>query len=45
LRSPLRANYAVTRDGQKFLIDTLTDESGSIPTTVVLNWEAALSRR
>ena len=39
------ANYTVTRDGQRFLISTGTEESNSVPTTIVLNWPAALSRR
>jgi Tol biopolymer transport system component len=34
-------NYIVTRDGQRFLINTVTEEH-SVPTTIVLNWPAAL---
>ena len=45
LRSPLRANYELTRDGQKFLIDTVIDDAAPIPTTVVLNWPAVSSHR
>jgi len=34
-------NYTVTGDGQRFLINTVT-ENKPVPTTVVLNWPAAL---
>jgi Tol biopolymer transport system component len=37
-------SYTVTRDGQRFLMSTVTDESTSVPTKVVLNWRAALRR-
>jgi Tol biopolymer transport system component len=40
LKAPLRANYAVTRDGRNFLIDTIIDESDPVPATIVLNWTA-----
>ncbi|MBV8201001.1 MAG: PD40 domain-containing protein, partial [Acidobacteria bacterium] len=33
-----RAYYAVARDGQRFLVDTIVSEGGRIPITVVLNW-------
>jgi Tol biopolymer transport system component len=36
--------YAVTRDGQRFLIPTLTGEAGSTPATVVINWMAGIKR-
>ena len=36
-------NYTVTRDGQRFLINTVTEEH-AVPTTIVLNWPAALRR-
>ena len=36
-------NYTVTRDGQRFLINTVTEEH-SVPTTIILNWVAALRR-
>jgi Tol biopolymer transport system component len=39
------ANYTATRDGQRFLISTVTGESNAVPTTIVLNWPAALGRR
>jgi hypothetical protein len=38
-------NYAVTRNGQRFLIDTTVDESNAAPATIVINWPAGLSRR
>jgi eukaryotic-like serine/threonine-protein kinase len=34
-------NYIVTRAGQRFLINTVTEEH-SVPTTIVLNWPAVL---
>jgi serine/threonine protein kinase len=39
-----RDHYAVTRDGQRFLVNTLVKEAGSEPLTVVLNWTAELRR-
>jgi len=30
--------YAVTADGKRFLLNTLVDESGGAPLTVVVNW-------
>jgi len=30
--------YAVARDGQRFLINVTTDEGSGAPITVVLNW-------
>jgi Tol biopolymer transport system component len=36
--------YAVTADGQRFLLNTLVDESGGAPLTVVVNWQAGLNR-
>jgi hypothetical protein len=39
-------NYAVTRDGQRFVMRALADEAESAPgTTVVLNWRGSLGRR
>jgi hypothetical protein len=32
------APYTVTADGQRFLLNTLVDESGGAPLTVVVNW-------
>ena len=37
-------NYTVTRDGQRFLISTLSEDSDPLPTRIVLNWPAALGR-
>ena len=37
-------NYAVARDGQRFLISTAAGQP-SVPTNIVLNWTAALSPR
>ena len=39
-----RDNYAVSRDGQRFLINSLTDVSAPSPITVVLNWTAELKK-
>jgi Tol biopolymer transport system component len=38
------APYAITADGQRFLLNTLLDESGGAPLTVVVNWAAELRR-
>ena len=38
-----RNHYAVTSDGQRFLIDT-ADESTREPITVVVNWDALIGR-
>jgi hypothetical protein len=38
-------NYAVARDGQRFLINTATGPRTAVPTNIVLNWPAALGRR
>jgi hypothetical protein len=36
--------YTVSTDGQRFLLNTLVDESGGAPLTVVVNWQAELKR-
>ena len=36
--------YAVTRDGQRFLIPTPTGEASPTPATVVVNWTAGIKR-
>ena len=37
--------YAVTRDGQRFLVNaTPQPSSGAAPLTVVLNWTAAIHK-
>ncbi len=38
LRTPWASNYAVTSDGQRFLLNTYRGESEVSPTIVVLNW-------
>ena len=40
-----RAQYDVTRDGQRFLINVPLEETASSPITVVVNWQAALGAR
>ena len=37
--------YAVSADGQRFLVNTQTEETNSSPLTVVLNWTAELKKR
>jgi serine/threonine protein kinase len=39
-----QAQFAVTADGQKFLIANTFGENSSVPITVVLNWTADLKR-
>jgi len=36
--------FAVTRDGQRFLIPTSIGEASATPATVVVNWTAGLKR-
>lgn len=36
--------YAVTSDGQRFLLNSLVAEAAYTPITVVLNWTADLKR-
>jgi eukaryotic-like serine/threonine-protein kinase len=38
------APYAASADGQRFLLNTVVDESGNAPLTVVLNWTAGLKQ-
>jgi Tol biopolymer transport system component len=38
------APYTVTADGQRFLLNTVVDESGAAPLAVVLNWTAEVKR-
>jgi eukaryotic-like serine/threonine-protein kinase len=38
------SSYEVTRDGQRFLVNTPGEESSPSPLTVVLNWTAGLKR-
>jgi Tol biopolymer transport system component len=37
-----RNQYAVTSDGQRFLVNTLVETSASSPITVVINWSAGM---
>jgi serine/threonine protein kinase len=41
--NPYRTNYAVTADGQRFLVNTKLDDA-VVPIDVVLNWTALLER-
>ena len=38
------APYAAAADGQRFLINTIVDESGGAPLTLVINWQEGLRR-
>ena len=40
---PAKHQYAVARDGQRFLINSV-EEDRSAPITVVLNWTAGLKK-
>jgi hypothetical protein len=40
----VRYEYAVSSDGQRFLINTLPEETASSPVTVVLNWTTTLKK-
>jgi len=40
--APTRYEWAVTPDGQRFLINTLPEQSVSSPITVVVNWTAEI---
>ena len=39
-----RAHYVPSRDGRRFLINTLTGDAAIVPITVVLNWTAGLKK-
>ena len=41
-RSLTEIQYDVTADGKRFLVSTLSNERGSAPVTIVLNWTAGL---
>jgi hypothetical protein len=43
ITSPL-ARYAMTRDGQRFLVPTPMGEAGATFATVVINWTAGIKR-
>jgi hypothetical protein len=36
--------WDVTADGQRFLVNAITEETGSSPITVVMNWTAGLKK-
>ena len=42
--STYRYHYAVSADGQRFLVNTPPAQSASAPITVVLNWTAGLQK-
>jgi Tol biopolymer transport system component len=37
-------HYAATRDGRRFIVNTIAGDSSPVPITVVLNWTADLKR-
>ena len=39
-----KPQFAVSGDGQRFLINTIVEDAATPPVTVVLNWPAALNR-
>ena len=41
---PTTGPYTVTADGERFLLNTIVDESGGGPLTVEINWQAGLKR-
>ena len=41
---PFIAPFTAAADGQRFLLNTLVDESGGSPLTIVLNWTAGLKQ-
>jgi eukaryotic-like serine/threonine-protein kinase len=40
--APVRYEYAVTPDGQRFLVNTLPEQTAASTVTVVVNWDAGL---
>jgi len=44
LNPPHPTNYAVTADGQRFLVNTVVDQPTRPALTVILNWTAALKK-
>ena len=40
LSFPYKQQYVVSSDGQRFLMNTLTEEEATAPITVILNWKA-----
>jgi hypothetical protein len=45
LGSLWRSNYEVADNGNRFLVNTLVEDVGPSPITVVLNWTAGLAGR
>lgn len=41
---PQKQQYSVTADGQRFLLNMLTEESVTSPITLVLNWKPPRAR-
>jgi len=39
-----RSVYDVSSDGQRFLVNTLAEETASAPITLVVNWTALLKK-
>ena len=39
-----RTQYAVTADGQRFLILSMIEETSATPISIVVNWMAGLKR-
>ena len=39
-----RAGYAVSGDGQRFLINSVVDETGSTPISVIVNWTVGMKK-
>jgi len=44
IRSYGQVQYAVTHDGQRFLVPTAVGEAESKPATIVINWTAGIKR-
>jgi eukaryotic-like serine/threonine-protein kinase len=42
--SSLRSEYDVSPDGQRFLVNTLPEQTSDVPITVVLNWTVGLEK-
>jgi hypothetical protein len=44
MQSSQLGSYDVTRDGKKFLINSLNEQGGSNPLTLVTNWTEELKK-
>jgi hypothetical protein len=42
--SAFRTNYVPSRDGKRFLVNTLSGDPAPTPITIVLNWQAGLKK-